>query len=1261
MDIWRDPYAQKVGTRGNSQDGLDIYGQEDSKGNYHGVQCTTLKNKAKRIKKLQDDVESAKSFSHKIKTFTFAYTDKNDLKLQEEARRLSTQNEAQGLFTVKVCSWEKICTLLNLYPRAAEIHLNVFPNPIGHQDNKMIAEMHAKIMGVDSISIDTETIEKDQDQRLDFARNLMKESSFQKALLYLSDLKKKLWDKATDGIKYKILTNMGACHHSIGSYEAAAECFTEAYSYNKDAISAQANYANALYLNGNKSEAKRIAKSILKKEANITACQILLSIEGPKKDLPQLEKLIPKELQVAPEVFHSLAMLAQTKGQIENSIKYLRQALEHTEDADMEGMLGSLLLEKIINERRFFSSDQLSKEMASVLTEAVACLTKAWEGFRTTDLATNKVMALLNLAQCHRFLRQTRQAIEALNDGLKVEPENEDLRKLLAIILFEDGEFENALEQFDKLSATKEDHELISLKVQCYYKLERGQDAVAFLDEIEREYAEKEFVLRRARIELLLDFKPDEAEPIILESLKKHPDSTEFLFYKAKLESQQGKAEESHATLHSIRNLDDSNLSKRIVAGIADLFYELEDYGASVPLYEQLADLATNSHFSQRLMRAYLHAEEWDKALKASQQVEAAVGATRFTAELQFRIYNAIGNIDASIQACDKYLEKEDDFRFKLMKSHALIRKGKFDEAKHCVEDRCDTSSLDLNEILNLASVLTAVGESRQAIELMYEAREKYYNEPSVHLRYTGLILMKEKDDAKWLIPEAVSVDTVVSIKSHRGEEKTFCIVSEERENLRESKFSTKHPLAQVVLNHKLGEEILIPDGLGRSQPYEIIDVKSKYIHAFQESMNEFNDLFPEHKGMIKLRLGGDSDQEDNGAAFVSQMEEAIRIIDSQSRRNETLENYKKSQIPIGILAKANGRNLIDTFSQLIAYRGVGPVYAIGSYAEREKALGRLRNNQNPILLDATSILSIFFLQIEGNVREAFDEICVTQSTIDEFQIYLIDEVTNASKESGVVGITDDGLLFQEISESERNERLKKLSAILEWIRNTCRIVPVYERLKGPNEHGELMRQCLGDSLLDTALVAKSGEYLHYCDDLFTRRVVQELFHRPAIWTQALLMHLVEKKLCSPQEYADKVIDLAVAEYHFTSVNDGVLLRFFEREKWKSDLQKFLQVCADMFFETTDKQGVDMVFCALLRGVWGRDVNILSKRRASFMIFNAMQKKAPPNEFAKRIVNVVGVAAYEHSHGQNIVNNFHEWREGHFLSKEWFLEALRQE
>lgn len=126
--VWKDPGTQMNGRTGQPQHGVDVFGRPDGGPHYAGVQARKKRYAptALTVAELREEVEKAKKFKPALESFVVATTAPNDAKIQEEARRLTEANKAEGLFSVEVWGWDELELRMAEYPELLQQHYSQF-------------------------------------------------------------------------------------------------------------------------------------------------------------------------------------------------------------------------------------------------------------------------------------------------------------------------------------------------------------------------------------------------------------------------------------------------------------------------------------------------------------------------------------------------------------------------------------------------------------------------------------------------------------------------------------------------------------------------------------------------------------------------------------------------------------------------------------------------------------------------------------------------------------------------------------------------------------------------------------------------------------------------------------------------------------------------------------------------------------------------------------------------------------------------------
>lgn len=106
---WHDNHAQRYGRSGQAQNGIDIYGQQNSSGKYIGVQCKRYEDNKLNQQIIQAEIVKAESFSSPLSEYIIATTASRDTKIQDLIRSLNEERGLENKFAVSIVFWEDIC------------------------------------------------------------------------------------------------------------------------------------------------------------------------------------------------------------------------------------------------------------------------------------------------------------------------------------------------------------------------------------------------------------------------------------------------------------------------------------------------------------------------------------------------------------------------------------------------------------------------------------------------------------------------------------------------------------------------------------------------------------------------------------------------------------------------------------------------------------------------------------------------------------------------------------------------------------------------------------------------------------------------------------------------------------------------------------------------------------------------------------------------------------------------------------------------
>ena len=104
---WNDPQAQRYGSSGDAQQGVDVYGQpREYSGRYVGVQCKRYNELNQKV--IDEEIRKAEGFIPPLAHYIIATTVSRNARLQKAVRLINQERESQNKFTVEIQFWEDL-------------------------------------------------------------------------------------------------------------------------------------------------------------------------------------------------------------------------------------------------------------------------------------------------------------------------------------------------------------------------------------------------------------------------------------------------------------------------------------------------------------------------------------------------------------------------------------------------------------------------------------------------------------------------------------------------------------------------------------------------------------------------------------------------------------------------------------------------------------------------------------------------------------------------------------------------------------------------------------------------------------------------------------------------------------------------------------------------------------------------------------------------------------------------------------------------
>ena len=583
---------------------------------------------------------------------------------------------------------------------------------------------------------------------IDNAQDLLNKHQPHSALNQLEKLKDRIWENASSITKFRILTSMGATQHVLNKEQEAAMLILKAFQYNTEDEIALSNRAVAHFLLQETEMAEEYAKKTLKKNpTNISAYRTLIDISTEKETLEEIIAKAPEYLQEDPQIAYGISNIAKQRGNLAEARKWRETVIanDHENTPDFKAALAAILVEQVLEDTLAVYTKQFGDSQREQLKQAVELLTEAWDCVVNTELHAVRTDWIINRSTAYYFLGEWKNAIKDLDAVLEIEPAHSLLLKNRAILAFEQGEKESAIEFLEKIESGPETSETSILIAIALASSERCDEAIVTLNNFLQTNPSPELQeeVNRWLVHIYINDKRfEEAERISTAMRESSPENILALVEAARLSKATGKQDEALSHLKEAYNYAQNSQEFLEIAEVADQLYIHELFKEAAMLYEKIADTSLNSELTQWLIKSYYNAGEIGKALEFCRNLrEKYESPLENISKIEYKVYEEIGDLNKALVICETYLSAfPDDTDMQMHLAYVHHRLNNFEEFDRLLERSFDLKNLSLQSCFNLAHLHQIGLNPEKALEIMYEARRTYFTRmPMLILRYFGL------------------------------------------------------------------------------------------------------------------------------------------------------------------------------------------------------------------------------------------------------------------------------------------------------------------------------------------------------------------------------------------------------------------------------------------------------------------------------------------------------------------------------------------
>ena len=625
---WKDPNAQKHGRSGQSQNGVDVYGQPDQKDKWSGVQAKKkdqLAASTVTAKELESEVNKAIKFKPKLSEFILTTTGKRDKNIQEKARLLTEAHQKEGLFRVHVYSWEDIEDLLHTHLDVCKRRYpDLFPKDelveavdrIERAQMVTIASLSQQLNNLtSSITASGAGSQQVYQIAIDQANALLDQFKPKTALAQLQALRKDAWDGADQVTKWKILTNIGAAKFQLNEDEEAARLLIEAARYNQDDEKALCNLALAYLLLDNLSQAEQYIDTVLQKNpANERVYTLKVRLQSLRnEDFDTIVEQIPEEFRSLQEIAGTLGDAAGKYGNLQKSQYWYEIAYKSKDPSPGVAVAyATSMLLSIAEDKLVLITGAVTINQKTQLENIIAIYSDAYTKLADSEQVAFKLECVFNRGVAWRLVGNYENAAKDFDLASELEPESDKFIFYRAELALVSGKQDVAISLLENIQGSKA-YPAAPLLAEVYKEkadYTKGREVLIQYFENDPPSAFREQA-RRLLIELLIASEQhDEAEEESAALIATNSENVLNVVIRAGVLKATGKEQEAQEHLAAARRLVHTDSPFIDILALADQHFAHKDFENAIPLYEMIADISVNNYITRK--SPYLLLSIWE-------------------------------------------------------------------------------------------------------------------------------------------------------------------------------------------------------------------------------------------------------------------------------------------------------------------------------------------------------------------------------------------------------------------------------------------------------------------------------------------------------------------------------------------------------------------------------------------------------------------------------------------------------------------------
>ena len=756
--------------------------------------------------------------------------------------------------------------------------------------------------------------------RLDEARKLIDGKRIGAAKSIIDGLVKDLaGHQLTDYLRFRIESNLGSCALFRDEIDTAKEHFSTAHQYQPENAKGLANLARIALISGEKQNALELSKKAIDRDASdagVVAARILVLHDAGDKD--GIEDFVTQvgDLATDPICGIVIGLHHYESSHYSAAESVLKSSLEGRDDLpEAWELLGRAISVPIQQDLRGSGAMpwKLDPNTIARLEEAEGTFSKALMALDETDLVRLKSTALFNRAVCRMALGKPEQAKVDCDAVLAADPTSEEALRLTANIHIVQDAHAEAAKCLEGLSEDRRSDPDVAVSLaMAYINSNRASQAVDLLEPLWARLRGEEKGEALDVGELLAagyrrSGRDHDAERLVEELDAAYAGIPRAKAIVAEHQAALGNLDEAIRTLETSRD-EVGDVEPITSLRLGDLYYRAERFDSAAEEYETVFSLDAEDPIRTRYVISLYNAGEWKKAFSLARELRERYGISKGLADVELFTNELIGDLSSAVVLLHEWIEQQpNEYHLRVWLATYYVRLDQKDGAQKQLESLRPRDLTGQPDLLLKVAQMVRFLELGSGLEFAYEAWRSAPDDPLAQVEYAGFVLSIEANSCPELAaPASVDVDCTVTLEGG-SDVRHVTVVADPDPGRWPDYVSPGSVPGRKVLGKKKGEDIEWDTAV----TFRVRDIRTKYMQAARQVLEEFPFAFPEHPALQKLEVPNKGDPKAIVATLAPHIEPRHAYVD------RWLQMYRTQRTPLGSVASGTGLSLLDLWPVL--------------------------------------------------------------------------------------------------------------------------------------------------------------------------------------------------------------------------------------------------------------------------------------------------------------------------------------------------------